>query len=170
MLLCSLILLLAALACGQATPAAVAPTNLPAATVPQPTATLPSALPTPTTPLLVETAPLLPADVPDWPPAAALEAFLAAEAAAGYFMGTVLVGQGDEILFNQGYGFANLAYEVANSELTRYRLGGLSQGYIAAATLRLAEQGQLDLTNPCQPISARSAPRSNSDGSTFAQP
>jgi D-alanyl-D-alanine carboxypeptidase len=145
-----LVLLLAALACGQATPAAVVPTTAPVATVSQPTATLPPnpALPTPTAPLPVETAPLPPTAEPAWPPAAALEAFLAAEAEAGHFMGTVLVGQGSEILFNQGYGAANLTFDVANGAVTRYRLGGLSQSYVAVAILRLAEQGQLDLHTP----------------------
>ncbi|MCB0019726.1 MAG: beta-lactamase family protein, partial [Anaerolineales bacterium] len=43
---------------------------------------------------------------------------------------------------------ANLTFDVANGEATRFRLGGLSQSYVAVAILRLAEQGQLDLNTP----------------------
>ena len=41
---------------------------------------------------------------------------------AKQFMGSVLVARGDQVLFNKGYGHANLEWQIANTPTTKFRL------------------------------------------------
>jgi CubicO group peptidase (beta-lactamase class C family) len=40
-----------------------------------------------------------------------------------HFMGSVLVARGGEIILDEGYGFANLEWNIPNSPATKFRLG-----------------------------------------------
>ncbi len=55
-----------------------------------------------------------------------MEAFDQAHLATGKFMGAVLVARGDEVLFQGGYGKANLELDVPDTPETEFRLGSLS--------------------------------------------
>ncbi len=61
----------------------------------------------------------------------------------GSFMGTVLVARGDEVLLSEGYGSANLEWNIKNAPSTKFRLGSITKQFTAAAILKLAEQGKL---------------------------
>ena len=61
----------------------------------------------------------------------------------GTFMGTVLVARGDEVLLSEGYGSANLEWNIKNAPSTKFRLGSITKQFTAAAILKLAEQGKL---------------------------
>ena len=58
------------------------------------------------------------------------------------FMGSVLVAQGDHVVFSKGYGSANLEM-FPNSPNTKFRIGSITKQFTAAAILLLEEQGKL---------------------------
>jgi CubicO group peptidase (beta-lactamase class C family) len=59
------------------------------------------------------------------------------------FTGACLVGVGDEIVSNAGYGFAVRAEGVPNTEETVFSLGSVTKQFTAAAILKLEELGAL---------------------------
>ena len=64
------------------------------------------------------------------------------------FMGSVLVARGDEVMLSEGYGSANLEWNIANTPSTKFRLGSITKQFTAAAILLLAERGKLALEDP----------------------
>ena len=63
------------------------------------------------------------------------------------FMGSILVAQKGHVLLDQGYGFANLEWQIPNSSITKFRLGSMTKQFTAAAILLLEEQGKLKITD-----------------------
>ena len=61
------------------------------------------------------------------------------------FMGTVLVARGDEVLFSEGYGSANLEWDIPNNPNTKFRLGSVTKQFTAASILLLEERGLLSV-------------------------
>lgn len=59
------------------------------------------------------------------------------------FMGSVLVVEGDKTLINQGFGFADLEWDIPNTPDTKFRLGSLTKQFTAASILLLEERGKL---------------------------
>jgi CubicO group peptidase (beta-lactamase class C family) len=59
------------------------------------------------------------------------------------FMGSALVARGGEILFDKGYGFADLEWNIPNTPQTRFRLGSVTKQFTAACILLLEERGKL---------------------------
>lgn len=55
-----------------------------------------------------------------------------------------------EIVWSEGFGFANLEHRIPVTTLTRMRIGSVSKPVTAAAVGRLVEQGRLDLDVPVQ--------------------
>jgi CubicO group peptidase (beta-lactamase class C family) len=64
------------------------------------------------------------------------------------FMGTVLVAQDGKIVFDKGYGFANLEWDIPNTPTTKFRLGSLTKQFTAASILLLEERGKLKVEDP----------------------
>jgi CubicO group peptidase (beta-lactamase class C family) len=64
------------------------------------------------------------------------------------FMGAVLVAQDGKVLFDKGYGFANLEWEVPNTPTTKFRLGSITKQFTAASILLLEERGKLKVDDP----------------------
>ena len=64
------------------------------------------------------------------------------------FSGVVLVAKGDRLLFQRGYGHADLEQRVAVTPATKFHIASMSMQFTAAAVMRLIEQGkfQLDTT------------------------
>ena len=62
-----------------------------------------------------------------------------------HFMGTVLVAQGSKILFEKGYGMADLEWDVPNSPTTKFRLGSITKQFTATAILQLQQQKKLSV-------------------------
>ncbi len=80
-----------------------------------------------------------------------LAARLQREAEAGRFMGAVLVARGDEILFRQAYGTADVATGRPLRIGDRFRLASISKQFTAAAILKLQDDGKLTVGDPvCQ--------------------
>jgi D-alanyl-D-alanine carboxypeptidase len=59
------------------------------------------------------------------------------------FTGVVLVAKAGEIIFRQGFGFANRQWAIPNTPETRFRIGSITKQFTAAAILRLTERGKL---------------------------
>lgn len=64
------------------------------------------------------------------------------------FSGVILVAKGDRILFEQGYGYADIEHRAPNRPDTLFQIASVSKPYTAAAILLLAERGKLDLRAP----------------------
>lgn len=97
------------------------------------------------------------AELPPRPPVEVVEglpqlaARLRREADAGRFMGAILVARGDEILFREAYGAADVATGRPLRIGDRFRLASISKQFTAAAILRLQDEGRLGIDDPvCQ--------------------
>ncbi len=59
------------------------------------------------------------------------------------FMGSVLVAQGDKVVFEKSYGDANLEWNIPDDSLTKFRIGSMTKQFTAASILLLEERGKL---------------------------
>jgi D-alanyl-D-alanine carboxypeptidase len=66
-------------------------------------------------------------------------------AAAGAFSGVVLVARGDRVIFERGYGWADLEDSVANTPRTRFAIASIGKMFTAVAVAQLVEAGKLRL-------------------------
>jgi CubicO group peptidase (beta-lactamase class C family) len=64
------------------------------------------------------------------------------------FMGTILVVKDGHTLIAQGYGSADLEWNVPNSSTTKFRLGSITKQFTAASILLLQERGKLNIDDP----------------------
>lgn len=64
------------------------------------------------------------------------------------FMGSVLVAKGARLLINQGYGSADLEWNIPNSPDTKFRLGSITKQFTATCILLLQERGKLKVEAP----------------------
>jgi CubicO group peptidase (beta-lactamase class C family) len=64
------------------------------------------------------------------------------------FMGSILVDQDGETLLDQGYGYANLEWQIPNSPATKVRLGSMTKQFTAASVLLLEDQGKVKTGDP----------------------
>ncbi|MEM8723692.1 MAG: serine hydrolase [Cyanobacteria bacterium P01_G01_bin.39] len=76
-----------------------------------------------------------------------LETYLQAYLSTNYFMGSVLVSRGSEVLLSKGYSMANLEHSIPNTPQTKFRLGSITKQFTATAILKLQEQQLLDVNN-----------------------
>lgn len=79
---------------------------------------------------------------------ARMDAVVRDDADKGAFMGAVLVARDDVVLLDQGYGSANLEWNIPNDGATKFRLGSVTKQFTAVAILLLQERGKLTLDAP----------------------
>ena len=60
------------------------------------------------------------------------------------FMGSVLVAQGDKVVFEKSYGSANLEWNIPDDSLTKFRIGSMTKQFTSASILLLEERGKLN--------------------------
>jgi CubicO group peptidase (beta-lactamase class C family) len=77
-----------------------------------------------------------------------IDTYLEAHRGTGRFMGSVLVARGNEVLFKDSYGMANLEHNDRNMPQTKFRIGSTTKQFTAAAILQLQEAGKLDVEAP----------------------
>lgn len=73
------------------------------------------------------------------------EAYLRAQAEAGFFNGAVLIHRGDNLAYSGAFGWADAKQAVSNTVSTRFRVASISKTFTAAVVLKLVEQGHLNL-------------------------
>lgn len=61
------------------------------------------------------------------------------------FNGSVLIAQGNEMIFSEGYGAASIEYDIPVTPSTKFRIGSMTKQFTAMATLQLVEEGKIDL-------------------------
>ena len=76
---------------------------------------------------------------------AALMAITEHYASANRFMGNVLIAQGDQIVFEASFGYANLELNVLHSPSTKFRIASVTKPFTAAAIMVLEGRGLLRL-------------------------
>ena len=77
-----------------------------------------------------------------------LDAYMTASSDYGLFNGTVLVADGGEVIYEKGFGEADMTWDIPNTPETRFRIASLTKQFTAALVLRLVEAGRLDLDAP----------------------
>lgn len=63
----------------------------------------------------------------------------------GLLNGSVLVAEKGVVIFSKGYGYANLDYEIPNSEKTVHRIGSITKQFTSAIIMQLVEEGKINL-------------------------
>jgi CubicO group peptidase (beta-lactamase class C family) len=66
----------------------------------------------------------------------------------GPFSGVILVAKDGQIIASEGYGMADLEFQVRNSPETRFRIASVTKPITATAILLLAEGGKLSVHDP----------------------
>ena len=64
------------------------------------------------------------------------------------FMGDVLVAEGDHIVLEAAYGYADLEWSIENPTDAKFRIGSLTKQFTAASILLLQERGKLSVDEP----------------------
>ena len=64
------------------------------------------------------------------------------------FSGSILVAQGDHIIFQKAYGYSNKAENKKSNIQTAFGLGSTTKTFTAVAIAQLYEQGKLDFSDP----------------------
>mgnify|MGYP003148126637 FL=1 len=77
-----------------------------------------------------------------------MDEVVSADADEGTFMGAALVAIGDDIVFDEAYGSANLEWNIANTPAAKFRIGSVTKQFTAASILLLKERGLIDLDAP----------------------
>ncbi|MBX9769824.1 MAG: beta-lactamase family protein [Candidatus Obscuribacterales bacterium] len=61
------------------------------------------------------------------------------------FMGCVLISKDDEVVLRNGYGFANVEWDIPNSPTTKFQIASVSKQFTAAAILLLQDRENLSI-------------------------
>ena len=70
----------------------------------------------------------------------------------GMFNGSVLVADKGKVIFEKGYGYADMEWNIPNTVDTKFELGSITKQFTAALILQLVEQGKLRLDNKISDI------------------
>ncbi len=79
---------------------------------------------------------------------AQIDALVAAYHDAHLFSGTVLVARSGSVIYQKGFGHADMEWEVPNTPDTRFRIGSVTKQFTAVLILQLVEEGRLSLDDP----------------------
>ncbi len=77
--------------------------------------------------------------------AAEFDAIVRKNHEAGAFDGSVLVAKNGQVVFSQGYGFADRENKVPNTPRTKFRLASLTKQFTAMAVMLLQARGRLNV-------------------------
>lgn len=62
------------------------------------------------------------------------------------FNGSALVSAAGEVILKQGYGLANMEWQLPNSADTKFRIGSITKQFTAAVILQLVDEGKVNLS------------------------
>jgi CubicO group peptidase (beta-lactamase class C family) len=74
--------------------------------------------------------------------------YLTAASDVWKFQGTVLVAKEGKVIFEKGYGMANIELGVLNTPQMKFQIGSITKQFTATAIMQLAEKGLLDVNDP----------------------
>ena len=63
----------------------------------------------------------------------------------GQFNGSVLVAEKGKIIYEKGFGLANMEWAIPNQPDTKFRIGSVTKQFTAALVLQLVEEGKIKL-------------------------
>jgi len=66
----------------------------------------------------------------------------------GKFNGSVLVSDQGQVIYEKGFGMANMEWDIPNQPNTKHRLGSVTKQFTAMLILQLVAEGTLDLQAP----------------------
>ena len=61
------------------------------------------------------------------------------------FMGSLTIREGENVVFNKAYGFADVENNIAADRLTKYKIGSISKTFTAVMAMQLIEEKKLTL-------------------------
>ena len=76
------------------------------------------------------------------------DALMTAFHQAGRFDGSVLVAEGDRVVYERGFGYADPSWAVPNAPDTRHLIASVTKQFTAALVMQLVESGDLALDAP----------------------
>src|SRR5450631_1749173 len=79
------------------------------------------------------------------PAGSRINQIMQAHSAAGDFNGSVLVARDDHILFEQGFGLANMEWNVSNDIRTKFEIGSMTKQFTALLVLQFVNEGKVKL-------------------------
>jgi len=74
-----------------------------------------------------------------------IDQLMQARSAAGDFNGTVLVAREGHILYERGFGLANLEWNVPNDLVTKFEIGSMTKQFTALLILQFVNEGKIRL-------------------------
>ncbi|MFK7921463.1 MAG: serine hydrolase [Bacteroidia bacterium] len=77
-----------------------------------------------------------------------LEKLISTYAEYGEFNGAVLVAEEGKVIFQKGFGLANMEWDIPNQTDTKFRIGSITKQFTAMLIVQLAAEGKLDLHTP----------------------
>lgn len=77
-----------------------------------------------------------------------LDEYLRAAHETWGFQGTALVAVGGRVILAEGYGQANLEFNIPNTLQTKFFIGSITKQFTAAAILKLQQMGKIDVHDP----------------------
>lgn len=60
------------------------------------------------------------------------------------FDGAILISKGDSIIYEGGFGYASIEYDIPNDPETKFRIASITKIFTATLVLQLIEEGQVD--------------------------
>ncbi len=66
----------------------------------------------------------------------------------GQFNGAVLVARDGRVLYEKGFGYANVEWQIPNSVHTRYRIASVTKTFTATLVMQEVQRGAIDLDAP----------------------
>jgi len=63
----------------------------------------------------------------------------------GQFNGSILVTDGEKVIFKKGYGLANMEWNIPNKPNTVFRLGSITKQFTSMIIMQLFEEGKIQL-------------------------
>lgn len=79
-----------------------------------------------------------------------IDSLLTFLAANNKFMGQLSIQEGDRVLFEKGYGFADVATKHKATALTKYKIGSITKTFTAVMIMQLVEERKLKLDTKLQ--------------------
>ena len=82
----------------------------------------------------------------------------------GFFVGAVLVGEGEQVLYADAVGLANRDWGIPNSVDTRFRLASITKQFTSMVIMQLVQEGVLTVDMPLMEVLSSYAPDERSSG------